>query len=83
MRARLGAAFGSRLQRFVSRRAPVGHLPFTLGSRRIYILPTRNGLYFAVLVLAMLLGSMNYNNSLGFALAFLLAAVGLVAMHHT
>lgn len=41
------------------------------------------GLYFAVLVLVMLVGSLNYANSLGFAVTFTLAAVGLVSMHHT
>lgn len=54
----------------------------TLQRRRIYILPTRYGLVFALLVFAMLLGSMNYATSLGFALTFLLAGFGLVVMHH-
>ncbi len=54
----------------------------TLARRRIYILPTRYGFAFALLVFAMLLGSMNYSTSLGFALSFLLAGLGLVALHH-
>lgn len=83
MLARLRMRPGRRLQRFIDRRAQVRTRPFSLAAGRIYILPTRNGLYFAVLVFVMLLGSMNYSNSLGFALTFLLAAVGLVAMHHT
>jgi len=33
------------------------------------------------MVFAMLLGSMNYNNNLSFVLTFLLASLGLVAMH--
>ena len=56
-------------------------MPLTLVSRRLYILPTSIGLTFAIVCFAMLLGSMNYNNSMGFALTFLLAATGLVAMH--
>lgn len=36
---------------------------------------------FAVMTLAMLLGSMNYNNNLSFVLTFLLAALGFVSMH--
>lgn len=71
------------LRRAILRRAPLRAPPFTLAARGIYILPTRNGLYFAALVFVMLLGSMNYSNSLGFALTFLLAAAGLVAMHQT
>lgn len=53
----------------------------TLGRRRIYILPTRYGAAFGTLVFAMLLGSLNYGASLGFALTFLLAGLGFVIMH--
>jgi uncharacterized protein (DUF58 family) len=53
-----------------------------LARRRIYILPTRFGAVFSVMVFAMLLGSINYGASLGFALTFLLAGLGLVVMHH-
>ena len=53
-----------------------------LKRRRIYILPTRFGIVFGVMVFAMLLGSLNYGASLGFTLTFLLTGVGLVVMHH-
>ena len=53
-----------------------------LKRRRIYILPTRFGLVFGTMVFAMLLGSLNYNASLGFSLTFLLTGLGLVVMHH-
>ncbi len=54
----------------------------TLTTHRVYILPTRQGIAFSVLLVAMLLASLNYNNSLGLALTFLLAGLALVAMHH-
>jgi uncharacterized protein (DUF58 family) len=54
----------------------------TLGRRRVYILPSRFGIAFAGLIFAMLLGSLNYAASLGFALTFLLGGLGLVMMHH-
>lgn len=54
----------------------------TLQRRRIYILPTRHGLVFAAMVFAMLLASLQYAASLAFAMTFLLAALGLVAMLH-
>ncbi len=54
-----------------------------LNRKRIYILPTRRGLLFAVLLLAMLLGSINYALSLGFVLTFLLAGLGNIGMLHT
>lgn len=49
--------------------------------RRLYILPTAQGLLFGVTVFVMLLGSMNYANSMGFMLTFLLASLGVVAMN--
>ncbi len=56
--------------------------PVSIRRGRCYILPTRAGYMFALMLLAMLLGAMNYNNNLAFALTFLLAATSLVAMHH-
>jgi uncharacterized protein (DUF58 family) len=53
----------------------------TLKRGRIYILPTGLGAAFGVMLVAMLLGSLNYGNNLGLALTFLLAALGVVAMH--
>lgn len=51
--------------------------------RRIYILPTRYGYYYAVVLLLMLIGAMNYQNSLSYMLTFLLVGVGSNAMWHT
>lgn len=52
----------------------------TLDRRHLYILPTRSGLGFTVLLLAMLTTSLNYNISLGFALTFLLVGIGMASM---
>jgi len=57
--------------------------PILLHRRRIYILPSRYGLYFSVLLTIMLIGSINYNNSLGFALTFLMGSMVMVSMLHT
>ncbi len=57
--------------------------PVTLGRRRIYILPTRSGLVFAVILMAMLIGAVNYQNSLAFILTFLLTGLVVVSMIHT
>jgi uncharacterized protein (DUF58 family) len=76
------AALADRARRWARRRQGADTLPFALDRRRIYILPTPFGLLFALTVFVMLLASMNYNNSLGLALTFLLTGVGLVAMHH-
>lgn len=53
-----------------------------LNQRRIYILPTRLGLGFALVLLLMLLGDINYNLSLGYVLTFLLATTGGMSMLH-
>lgn len=54
-----------------------------LGYRRIFILPTREGLLFATIGLAIWIGAVNYNNNLAFVLAFLLAGFGITAMVHS
>lgn len=72
----------ARADAWVRRRQGPDHDPVELTRGRIYILPTRLGLAYAGMLLAMLLGGMNYNNNLGLALTFLLASLGLVTMHH-
>jgi len=57
--------------------------PVTLGQRRIFILPTRQGYAFALMLLLLLLASINYNLSLGFLLTFLLGSMAGVGMLHT
>ncbi|PPE72409.1 DUF58 domain-containing protein [Solimonas fluminis] len=57
--------------------------PIPVPRTRVYIVPTRFGYGYAFMGLVMLLGSMNYSNSMGFLLTFLLGALGLVCMHHT
>lgn len=51
--------------------------------RRVYIVPTRLGWLFALTLLVLLLGSINYALALGFGLTFLLAGMGLAGMVHT
>lgn len=57
--------------------------PVTLSQRRVYILPTAAGVLFGMTLMLMLIGSINYDLSLGFGLTFLLAGTGLVSMLHT
>ena len=53
------------------------------GQRNIYIVPTAAGLVFGVLLAVLLLASINYQLSLGYALTFLLAGSALASMHMT
>jgi uncharacterized protein (DUF58 family) len=54
-----------------------------LTQRRVYILPTGNGVLFGVVLVLMLLGSINYTLALGFILTFLLAGLAIAAILHT
>jgi uncharacterized protein (DUF58 family) len=69
--------------RLFSGRAAPERGPVFLSQRRVYILPTRHGVFFAAALLLMLIGSINYQLSLGFILTFLLAGMGIVAILHT
>lgn len=55
----------------------------TLNPRQIYILPTRWGILYAVMLILLLVGSINYSISLGYYVTFLLASLGNMAMLHT
>lgn len=66
---------------FQLRDAEVGEV--LLNQRRVFILPTRAGLGFSVLLLVLFIGSVNYSLGMGFALTFLLAACGLITLHMT
>ncbi len=48
-------------------------LPAQLDRRRVYVLPTRFGLFFALTLLVMGLGALNYNNNPALLLVLLLA----------
>ena len=54
-----------------------------LTQRNVYVLPSRAGMLYAAILLAMLIASINYALSLGFMLTFLLGAIAVVAMLHT
>jgi uncharacterized protein (DUF58 family) len=77
------AALREQFIRWALRVKPPEASPIVLGQRRVYVLPTRAGLGFAVALLTMLIGSINYNLSLGYALTFLLGGLGVVAILHT
>lgn len=56
---------------------------FRIGRRNVYIVPSPAGLLFAAALFAMLVGAINYQLTLGYALTFLIAAVAVVGMLHT
>ncbi|MGB8339170.1 MAG: DUF58 domain-containing protein [Burkholderiales bacterium] len=72
-----------RLNAWSLKRNGVQSGPVRLTQRRIYILPTRHGMLFALLLLLLLIGSINYGLGLGFVLTFLLVSMGVVSILHT
>jgi len=71
----------SRLLEIAERRLPAltrlkreEPLPITLDRHRIYVLPTRFGVLFSLVLLVMLMGALNYNNNPAMLLTCLLAA---------
>lgn len=54
-----------------------------LSQRRVFIVPSKAGFGFILLLVVMFIGSINYNLSLGFGLTFLVAACAVIDMHLT
>jgi len=79
--ARWSGALEARAARWVRRRQGEDRLPVELARRRLYILPTRAGLGFALLLLGMLVAGLNYANSLALLLTFVLAGFAIVGMN--
>ncbi|MGE0085167.1 MAG: DUF58 domain-containing protein [Desulfococcaceae bacterium] len=65
------------------RKPPPVFLPYKISRKRLYILPTAQGCLFIVVLAGMLMGSVNYNNNLGFLLTFLLGSMTFVSILHT
>ncbi len=71
-------------KRFFQRRRDTAQPgPIQLDRKHIYIFPSHFGFLFALVLIVMLLGSMNYNNSMGYALTFLLGSMAIVSILHT
>lgn len=68
--------------RWLQRRIPAGP-SVQLDQRRIFIMPTLVGLAYAGALLLMLIAAINYQNSLAYALTFLLGSLFVVAILHT
>lgn len=79
MPLRMSSPFAGRL----SGVEPAARGAIVIPQRRVYILPSRLGLLFGGALLILLMGSINYMLSLGFALTFLLAGAGLAGMVQT
>lgn len=72
---------------FVLEHLPISANPSTdrkhISRQRIYIFAGRYGLIFCIMLIVMLLGAVNYNNSMSYILTFLLSSLFMVCMLHT
>jgi len=71
-----------RWQGWIARRIPPAPSQ-QLNQRRIFIIPTRQGVAFGAALLLMLLTAINYQNSLAYGLTFTLLSLFIVAILHT
>ena len=67
----------------IFRTRPEDSLPHVVSHQRIYIVPTRRGWAFLAGLLLMLIASVNYALSLGYALCFLLTGLFAATLLHT
>ncbi|MDJ0834707.1 MAG: DUF58 domain-containing protein [Gammaproteobacteria bacterium] len=79
----LPSSFRQRMNAWIARRNPPGIEKIHLHQRRLYILPTRFGYLYVMILLVLLLGSINYDNSMVYMLTFLLTALGIISMWQT
>ncbi|NND81632.1 MAG: DUF58 domain-containing protein [Gammaproteobacteria bacterium] len=56
---------------------------FTIGRRQLYILPTRVGWYFTLILIALFAIAVKFDNQAAFMMLFILASVGVMAMIYT
>lgn len=55
-------------------------LPVSIDRRRVYVLPTRFGLFYYALLMCMAAGALNYNNNPALLLCLLLGGAGLASL---
>lgn len=78
----LSKQINSRFNSWLDRRIPA-QSNITLNQRSIFILPSKVGGAFFILILLLLFGGVNYQNSLIYATTFILVSVTLVTIFHT
>jgi len=78
----IASSLRNRTRAWARRRHGIDVDPMVIPTRRVYILPTRLGLFYGGMLFLMFLGAMNYANNLALGLTFILSSIGLVAMHH-
>lgn len=82
MAGKIKAFYRSRFEAWLEKRSPACSEVF-LNQRRIFIIPSRAGGAYLLMLFGLLLLAINYQNNLIFALTFWLFSIFLVAILHT
>ena len=72
-----------RMNRWIAKRNPASGHRLHLHHRRLYILPTRFGYLYAMMLIMLLLAAINYSNSMAYVLTFLLTSIGIISLWQT
>lgn len=72
-----------RIDNWFESKNPPSRDSILLHNRRLYILPTRFGYLFAIMLLFLFLAAINYQNSMAFVLTFMLTSLAIVSLWHT
>jgi uncharacterized protein (DUF58 family) len=79
IKQKLAAIFGQRFNRWLSKRMPPSSVQ-QLNSRNIFIMPSKFGITFLLLVLLLFLLATNYQNNIIMLLSYLMASLFISAM---
>ncbi len=71
------------IKNWSDKRQTIVNHQFIINRKQLYILPTRHAISYFFILLLILFGSINYENSLGFMLVFLLVSLGFLGMIYT
>lgn len=72
-----------RIDDWIASRNPPSAKEIRLNNRRLYILPTRFGYLYSMMLLVLLLAAINYQNSMAYVLTFLLTSLGIISLWQT
>jgi uncharacterized protein (DUF58 family) len=67
----------------LNRQARQVHFPFRWKRQSYGLRPTRYGIIFLLMLIALLIGSINHNNNFGYLLTFLLGGIVFVSLAHS
>ena len=77
------SALQQRMNGWIAKRNPARGHEIHLHHRRLYILPTRFGYLYVMMLIMLLLAAINYSNSMAYVLTFLLTSIGIISLWQT